>query len=495
MTTRREFVQKLGVGVIGAMSLPLIGSIPRISMPNPAVTELLGKRSLTAKHFDIGNGSFNGLCHIGHLHFPDGPLKNGLLKDINTTLRYNAISKVYQMVDASYEAEIGLYGDVRFYNVDHSIEFRLPNPNKVQPVPSDNVWGKLGKGLIWRNIIQDGGHQIVEARNGSLAKIFRFEKKPLSNVIEFQVVGSQGLKFFDGANEKVPAFVQTKKQFNFKGASNRLSWIRQPRAWNHRHESVDVELRFRLQDGKVLCQKIIPQSFIDKTFTESGAWLETDTTTSFYAGTGDGLLNASNAYQIFADIRVNTTHRTASLLGTDDYTFGFFSADAGNPDKYYHLYRYGCSIDTSGIPDTDEISEATFYMYVINNYAGLGADEGSLVNFMPATPNSFVAEDFSQFGTTEQASNRFPISGATGVYKSVTLNATGRGNISKTGWTNLGIRSEWDRSGTFGGTWVADSSATLHMRFADYTGTDSDPYLSVTYTSAGRRKPPVIVIY
>jgi len=75
------------------------------------------------------------------------------------------------------------------------------------------------------------------------------------------------------------------------------------------------------------------------------------------------------------------------------------------------------------------------------------------------------------------------------------LNATGRGNISKTGWTNLGIRSEWDRSGTFGGTWVADSSATLHMRFADYTGTDSDPYLSVTYTSAGRRKPPVIVIY
>ena len=109
------------------------------------------------------------------------------MQDIDTVAVYNSTSRIYSMTHASYEAEIGLYGDVRFHNVDHSVTFTLDNPAKIEAVTSDDDFGKAGRGLIWRDIIQKGGHQIVQLRSGSLAKIFHFDEKPKSNTIDFAV--------------------------------------------------------------------------------------------------------------------------------------------------------------------------------------------------------------------------------------------------------------------------------------------------------------------
>lgn len=474
---RREFIQQVGMAAATLAVIPRIS--PRISMPNPAVRELLDKRVLTAKHFELGDGSFLGNFHIGHIHFPTGALKDGTLDDIDTTLNYNAVSKSYQMTSASYEAEVGLYGGVRFHNVDHFIEFRLPNPNKVQATAySGSEFGRLGKGLIWRDILQDGGHQIVEARNGSLAKIFHFDKTPVSSTIEFLVEGSSGIKMSNGISDfnlanRVEIIKSRQGRF---GSLYRQSFIRQPRAWNHRHESVDTELRFRLVGGKVLCQKIIPRSFIDGTFTEPGAWLEADTTTSFYAGSGDGWVQNSNAnFSACRDASSGTDGQS-----TTDATYNCACTFVDGP--VYAISRHHFPCDTSTIGASAIVTACIMNIYYT---AGAGLQRGYLVLSTQASVTALVAADYSAFGGNA-GTTYLNISPG---YNGFTVST---GNINKTGYTKLGVKHSKDYLGS-----GASEYNDFAGRFSEYTGAGSDPYLSVTYaTSSGKRKPPpTIVIY
>ena len=96
--------------------------------------EIAQRRTLTSKIFQDGN-LFHGNFHIGHIHYPSGLSKDGLLSDIDTTLQYNSISKIFGMTKASYDAEIGLYGDVRFHNVSGSLAVTIPNLSKIEGVP------------------------------------------------------------------------------------------------------------------------------------------------------------------------------------------------------------------------------------------------------------------------------------------------------------------------------------------------------------------------
>ena len=466
--------------------------------------ELVDKRSLTAKHFELGLSPenlllFRAICNTGHIHFQDGPLKDGLFRNIDTTPEYNPITKLYSMTQASYEAEIGLYGRIRFHNVDHSIEFQLPNPNRVQAQGYEgSVWCAQGKGFIWRDIIQDGGHQIVECRNGSLAKIFRFEKAPESNVIEFLVSTSEGVSFQSGVDrlDVSPSAMVARKSMSLKnsfgmkgpaqidsvlsivgqqetlGTEDRTSWIRQPRCWNHRGEGVDVELLFFQRDGELWAQKIIPQAFIDATFIDANAWLECDTTTSFYTGSGDGVYQAGPYSEAFATLR-GEAQSNATTNGT---TGNCARVDTDYSTYCKYLYRSPFPIDSSSLTSAVLITDGTFNLRGYAKANNAGSNDISL--------DHFTSLDFAAGNTVRQASDIAYASFDVAGWNVFTLNATGLGNINKTGTTYFGTRLQWDMdNGTPG------SGSSLATFFQVYFSEGAyPPYLSVTYTFS----PPLL---
>lgn len=460
--------------------------------------ELLGKRSHTAKHWLLSEGVYRMDAHIGHIHYQDGPLKDGAFQDIDTTLNYNAGSESFAMTDASYEAEIGLYGDIRFHNVDHSIAFALDNPNRVQATAYDgSLFGKLGKGLIWRDIIQVGGHQIVEARNNSLSKFYRFDVVPDSNIVEFKVVASDGLSFdVEGERlEVAPSMMVARQSMKSSlglsgpvqddavfsvlghpqsfGTADRTSWLRDPKVWNHRGERADVEVRFIQRDGELWAQKIIPQEFIDATFTEKDAWLEVDTTTSFYARSGDGSGYHSGYASTWASIRAAAASLNDST-NTANIAIYLEAGTTGEDNYWVTMWRSWFPFDTSGLTSGASISAASFNAFVIDKYTDLG--------------NANVALDlWNGSGTYNITGVYSGVRQATDItltasqYNAWTLNGTGLGNISKTGTTNFALRLAWDLDSS-PPTWVAESYSGSQLRFSEYTGTGSDPYLSITYS-------------
>jgi len=70
---------------------------------------------------------------------------------------------------------------------------------------------------------------------------------------------------------------------------------------------------------------------------------------------------------------------------------------------------------------------------------------------------------------------------AVGQYLAFNLNTVGKGWISKTAVTKLGLREGHDAKNiTFAGT--TSQNDKVKLRSSEYTGTSSDPILEVTYT-------------
>ena len=58
----------------------------------------------------------------------------------------------------------------------------------------------------------------------------------------------------------------------------------------------------------------------------------------------------------------------------------------------------------------------------------------------------------------------------TNIYTDLALNNDGLNNISKTSISKFGLRTEWDRSGVFGGNWIVGPAySKIYGNFADQT--------------------------
>ena len=119
------------------------------------------------------------------------------------------------------------------------------------------------------------------------------------------------------------------------------------------------------------------------------------------------------------------------------------------------------------------------------------ADSFALVQTYQASVSTLVLADFEDCGSDNGSAARAkyqPVEGAgrillnadfeTGDTVTWTLNTTGKGWINKTGYTKLGLRSIRDADDA--GSWT-NSETDWYM--SENTGTDKDPYLSVTYTT------------
>ena len=175
-----------------------------------------------------------------------------------------------------------------------------------------------------------------------------------------------------------------------------------------------------------------------------------------------------------------------------NWTEGIFSYQyqAGNRTV---ISRGFFLFDTSSINDTDTVSAATFSWYVLYelDYSDNTSQEYvALVSSTPASNTDLVVGDYDQCGDainnpTKGASDLTNASVSLNAYNDWALNATGLGWITKTGVTKLGLREGHDVEDVVP-TYSTDTNDVYSVagRFADYTGTSSDPKLVVTHAGS-----------
>lgn len=152
---------------------------------------------------------------------------------------------------------------------------------------------------------------------------------------------------------------------------------------------------------------------------------------------------------------------------------------------YTTIRRSFFLFDTSAIGDDDTIDDATFSIYVTakTNSWTSGVTSFSLVDSSPASNTAIASSDYQGALATLQASAKSISGVTTSAYNDFTLNATGTGNVNKTGVSKFGLRIENDRADSEP-TFSGGKTANINVAFADTSGTSTDPKLVVEHTAS-----------
>lgn len=159
---------------------------------------------------------------------------------------------------------------------------------------------------------------------------------------------------------------------------------------------------------------------------------------------------------------------------------------AGTTDQYAQIWRNVYLFDTSSIPDTDTISAATLSVFGTADKTDNFSQSATIVQSAPASNTNLVAGDYALANWTMTQQNNTDISIASwtiNAYNDFDLNATGQGNVSKTGVSKFGMVFSGDRTNT-APAWSASLNAFIGTYFADQALTTNDPKLVVTHAAA-----------
>jgi hypothetical protein len=195
-----------------------------------------------------------------------------------------------------------------------------------------------------------------------------------------------------------------------------------------------------------------------------------NTISTFYSGSGDGTVAKSSA--TWAGARDSGT---GSSITTD--TMRYLMGDSDSASSYT-VSRAFFPIDTSGLPDGDTISAATFSIY--QEGAGSGDRSVGLIQTSQTSPTALDSDDFVAMTINTPTEGATRVSCTSVGYKDFTLNASGRGWISNTGYTLLGTRMAKDIDNTSPGSGVRNYARFYHSEEA---GSASDPVFVVTHSA------------
>ena len=183
---------------------------------------------------------------------------------------------------------------------------------------------------------------------------------------------------------------------------------------------------------------------------------------------------------------------------TDTTQSAFYHASGSAADTYNQLRRTAYLYDTSAITDTDTISDG-----VLSIFGNTGTQNNltidSVLNLVSVTLASNTAVTTADYAVANWGATKFVTGGfahsswSTTAYNDFTLNADGRANISLTGISKFGLRSESDIDNiAFGGPFNG-SVDSFEGYFADQTGVTNDPKLVVTHAAAATFVPRVTI--
>lgn len=207
-------------------------------------------------------------------------------------------------------------------------------------------------------------------------------------------------------------------------------------------------------------------------------------TLTVFSDIGDGYVDNSNA-----------TYSTARSAGTGNgsgYTESSIDESVvcrailfgGN----YFISRGYFPFDTSALGSGATVSAATFDAYIeVTAKFDTNTDSFCVVQTSQASTSSLANTDFGSVNFTNGGAKTIASFSVANQYWTWTLNGTGLGWISTTGFTKLGLQSLLDINNT---TPTGLNQLTGQFYFADNTGTSKDPTLTITYTAGGATFSP-----
>jgi hypothetical protein len=150
---------------------------------------------------------------------------------------------------------------------------------------------------------------------------------------------------------------------------------------------------------------------------------------------------------------------------------------------YSFLYRTFICFDTSSIGAGSLISSALLYIRGQIKYNFIGSPSFCITGQYQSASNILSNSDYSKVYDITFSSisyNDFSITS----YNNLTLNSDGLNFINKTSITKLACRFSWDVDNSFTGTWGNGGYSTINSVPADASGTSSDPYISIVYSTS-----------
>ena len=455
------------------------------------MNELKSKRSYASKHFEKDDKLVMA-AHIGHIHYFD-KLDSNRFREIDWTLNWDEVKRGWGFKFHSFNPFIPEYAD-------EWVEFRDLYDDKDQTIrykaQCEHIKGRLVKGdekisncnyVIYDNAFGEGIDYILYFTRSQLVKAVRIrEKKSEDMTFDFEVDFPK--KVFRGEKDNIKYELDVNKGKKFDtpkmtmvGEDNNqgkewFTYLKGFKVWDS--EKVEtIEVEFYTKGNKKYLRKIVPKDFLDNSVGD----VFTDTTTSYYAGAGDG-----EAFQTGA-LSWDNLHDGAG--SNSDYTSTYGQIFVGNAGATNYMARGFFPCDTSALPDAAVISAAKFYIALQSGQPATGSYANAWMAIVgPTTQNSVSAvqnDDFVDCGDVDsptQLSDQVAYSTFVGnAYHAFTLNASGRAIISVDGTTKLGLRDGND---------ILDNDPTLGggawnefwPDMSEQTGTDNDPYLEVTYT-------------
>jgi hypothetical protein len=466
------------------------------------VAELTALRTYNAKTHEAAGG-FTLEAHAGHIHYKDGA---GDYQEVDLT--FEDMGTYWRVTKASYRLYVAkdfgasdlIRFDNRYEGANHSIYYE---PHSLWWIDADDTSQRTllasaasvmgvasGTTITYTDAFGSGVDFVVTLQRSGFRKEVVFDAQPAGSpyanyhigfVCRWQATGLT-LKADGGQDWDGSTWYETQERLTAREAGGARSYIQRAHAVDADDRRRRLKVFWELRGGSLWQGKLLTKLILENATYP----LRADITTSYYVGVGDGHVKEENNNTTW-----DAVHDTDPGDGAD-YTSQSCKAQCesvtASPD-YFGIVRAFFPVDTSAVPDPATITAATLYVWLLGKTNGDndGDDWLTVVQTNQANTAELVVEDFDQCGDavdnpTEgiDVGARIDLTGAgTGAYLSWALNATGLGWIDKTGVTKLGIREGHD---VIDSAIANDTNNVAAFRTSEQTGTNEDPYLSVTYT-------------
>ncbi len=452
---------------------PTVEKLPQIK------EEIADKRTIGSLTFLNDDDSFTTMAHIGQINYRDR--QTGELKPIDTRLEDKGSD--WEQDKASYALSLPKFADqwIKFTDLyegkNQMIEMRAMADHTPGQLVTDQNDPMRDRKIIYPNAFGQNYDLELTSSNVSFSKVVKIKERPtdLSNDLTFEfelnLPKDMKVKTAEGDWDNKSAR-KTKKQVKLGTSAGSITYLQDFIAWDSRGLAINIDVEISEKGGKTILKKIIPKDFL----VEATYPVYTDATVSYYTGAGDGgMINRTTAD--WSGCRsASSSYYAADYTGTAISTYS--ETDTGQ--NRYYIGRSFWPIDTSALPDDATVSTAIFYGYAtyLENGDNDGYDYIVLLAGTQADTASLVQDDFDQCGSTAGSATVDVSNMTTSNWSSWTLNATGRGWISKTGYTKLCMREGHDLDNQ-----VPANYAKIQAQLAT-SESANDPYLSIYYPSA-----------
>jgi len=456
--------------------------------------EVVGKRTYNSKTFRTGN-VYTTEIHSGHIHYKDA---QGNFQPVDFTLE--DMGTYWQMKKANYNLYISktfdddqlIRYDNKFNGADHTIFFTshsLQWINRTDPgdrqliKAAQNVTGYVsGHSIVYENAFGNDIDFVVQLKRHGFQKYIRFNSQPTLNppsadyvpvlIFKYQGDGLTVTAKSDAAWDGV-SFYESIDGFEIS-EGNYKTYLREAHIWDSADRIEKVKLFFEKRGGSLWQAKVLPKSF----FADAIYPVMSDADYGI-DDSGDGYVNeGGNA--TWAGTHDAATGNSANYT-SDEHEAADCAYETG---PNFFIKRCFLPFSTGGLPDTATITAATLNLYVTTATVddSDGDDYIAVIQTSQADPTQLTTADYDAVGTTEGSDQILIGNLTTGQYNTWTLDATGRGWIALDGYSYLGIREGHDILDHEIVNGDPQTRNHIRIRYSEYTGTGSDPYLSVTYT-------------